>query len=410
MKRATITVLLIGLVYCGLQAQFKLSGEFRPRTEYSHGYKTLSAADQAASLFTSQRTRLNVRYKTDRLTTKLVLQDVRNWGSQRQLVGNEDLATSVHEAWAEANLGSGLSLKMGRQEVIYDNHRIFGNVGWAQQGRSHDLFLAKYTGAISVHLGLAYNQSGQRTSNFYFGPDAYKTLQFLWLNKSINKLSVSILLLNNGVPYASQVDQSGNMIEQGIYYSQTMGSYLNYKLGKLALSGNVYYQMGTDAAGNGLQAYEALVEAQYTISDKTNIGLSYEVLSGNESGSDEVNRSFTPFYGTNHKFNGHMDYFYVGNHMGSIGLQDITIKASQKVKDITLNAHVHAFMSAAEVDENPFLGTELDLFAVYPILKQVKIQLGYSQMFASQGMTAIKAGQVDGMHNWGYVMFSFTPE
>ena len=34
------------------------------------------------------------------------------------------------------------------------------------------------------------------------------------------------------------------------------------------------------------------------------------------------NNSFTPFYGTNHKFNGHMDYFYVGNHIGNVGLRE----------------------------------------------------------------------------------------
>lgn len=53
-------------------------------------------------MFTSQRTRLNLDYTGDKITTKLVLQDVRNWGNQKQLVGNEDYVISIHEAWAEA--------------------------------------------------------------------------------------------------------------------------------------------------------------------------------------------------------------------------------------------------------------------------------------------------------------------
>ena len=56
----TAVFLLAGL---NVFAQFKLSGEFRPRTELSHGYGTLSSDDQDASLFTAQRTRLNAFIK-----------------------------------------------------------------------------------------------------------------------------------------------------------------------------------------------------------------------------------------------------------------------------------------------------------------------------------------------------------
>ncbi len=255
------------LVFClalagNLEAQFSLSGEFRPRTEYSHGYSTLADVDQDASLFTSQRTRLNLNYSGDKITTKLVLQDVRTWGNQKQLVGNEDYATSIHEAWAEAKLGSGFSLQMGRKELVYDNHRIFGNVGWAQQARSHDLLLAKYEATFKLHFGLAYHQSGVRTNNIYYGPDAYKSMQFLWFNKIFDKLSISFLALNNGVPYTINTD-NGEITEQGIRYSQTIGSYVTYKTGKLSLGGNLYYQTGTDPSGKDLGAYEVLLESGF---------------------------------------------------------------------------------------------------------------------------------------------------
>jgi hypothetical protein len=73
---------------------------------------------------TAQRTRLNALFSTEGIQTKLVLQDVRYWGSQPQLVANEDYATSVHEAWAEVNAFSNFSLRAGRQELVYDDHRI----------------------------------------------------------------------------------------------------------------------------------------------------------------------------------------------------------------------------------------------------------------------------------------------
>lgn len=394
----------------GLMAQFNLSGEFRPRTEYSHGYKSLAGADQAGSLFTSQRTRVNFLFTSDKIKTKMVLQDVRNWGSQQQLVGNEDFASSIHEAWAEVKLHHGISLQIGRQELVYDNHRILGNVGWAQQARSHDLLLAKYKGNFNLHLGIAYNQSGVRTNNFYFGPDAYKAMQFVWFNKSFGKLNVSVLALNNGVPYTVSTGDAGEITEQGIRYSQTIGSFLAYKAGKLSLGGNAYYQMGTDASGKELNAYELMVEAALTVTSHTKVGFSYEILSGTDAGETSVNNSFTPLYGTNHKFNGHMDYFFVGNHMNTVGLQDITFIVSQKIHAHTIHAHLHAFMSSEDLPSGNYLGTELDLFVVHPIADNIKIQVGYSHMFAGAGMVDIKSGSIDETSNWAYLMFVFTPK
>jgi hypothetical protein len=65
-------------------AQFTLSGEFRPRLEYNHGYKSLAGNDQKPGTFITQRTRLNLDYAGSGFRTGLVLQDVRLWGSQRE--------------------------------------------------------------------------------------------------------------------------------------------------------------------------------------------------------------------------------------------------------------------------------------------------------------------------------------
>ena len=129
-----IGMMVLGILFAQFAtAQFTLSGEFRPRTERSHGYKSLASADQDASTITAQRTRLNAAYTSEFIKTGLVLQDVRRWGNQPQLVTNEDYAVSVHQAWAEVLFSPEFSLKAGRQELVYDDSRIFGNVGWAHQ-------------------------------------------------------------------------------------------------------------------------------------------------------------------------------------------------------------------------------------------------------------------------------------
>ena len=176
------------------QTEFILSGEVRQRAEYLHGYKTPALEDQNATSFVSQRTRINFDYSMPKVKFGVALQDVRNWGNQAQLVANEGNAVSVHQAWGEVELAKKFSLKAGRMELAYDDHRILGNVGWAQQARSHDLALFKYDGIINAHLGLAFH------GNFYQGIDAYRDMQFLWLNGKAmdNALSWSFLVLSNG--------------------------------------------------------------------------------------------------------------------------------------------------------------------------------------------------------------------
>ncbi|MDO9615998.1 MAG: hypothetical protein Q7J86_15935 [Bacteroidota bacterium] len=405
MKRPFYISFLCLFLVTQAKAQFSLSGEFRPRTEYSHGFGTLAAEDQKASLFTSQRTRLNFDFKMDLLKVGLVLQDVRTWGSQPQQVANQDFATSVHQAWAEINFTPEISLKAGRQELAYDDHRILGNVAWAQQARSHDVALFKYAKKVNVHLGIAHHENTNRKDNIYDGPDAYKNLQFLWINQKTAGLSWSLLFLNNGKPVTEGIEQKSK-------YSQTFGTHLEIPMDKLAFSGNFYFQTGEDGARKSLNAYNLMAEATYKSSEKTQWQLGYEILSGTDYDIEEKNASFTPLYGTNHKFNGFMDYFYVGNHLSSVGLADAFAKFATSKNKTTFNADLHFFASTAKISETAdnYLGTEIDLSLTQTINPATKITFGYSQMFGSESLEILKGGSKGTTNNWAYLMISVTPK
>lgn len=381
-------------------AQFALTGEIRPRTEFSHGYKSLSFDNQDWSIATTQRTRLNALYATRAVDVKISLQDVRYWGSQPQLVANEDYATSVHEAWAQVELANNFFLKAGRQELVYDDHRILGNVGWAQQARSHDLALFKYENNIKLHAGIAHHENGDITNNFYGGPDAYKDLQFVWFNKAAEKYSVSLLFLNNGVPYFEAQ-------EEKVRYSQTIGGHFEFKTNLASLAANAYYQTGTHVSGLDINAYNFLIEAALA----NGFLAGYEYLSGTPYNEDDQILSFNPLYGTNHKFNGFMDYFYVGNHFNSVGLQDAFLSYSLKWTKFSANATLHYFAAAAEMapDAGKYLGTELDLTLGYKISDAAAFTAGWSTMFAHENMSTIKMGNPDTGNHWAYLMLTVTP-
>lgn len=405
MKRSIFAGILCLFMGSQVMAQFSLSGEFRPRTEYSHGYSTLATEDQDPSLFTSQRTRLNFDYKMDLLKVGLVLQDVRIWGNQAQQVSNEDFATSVHQAWAEMNLSKTLALKVGRQELAYDDSRIFGHGGWNQQGRSHDVALLKFSGKVNIHLGIAHHENTNRKDNLYDGPDAYKDLQFLWINRKTDKFNLSLLFLNNGKPVMIGTEQKSK-------YSQTFGTHVEVPVDKVAFSGNLYFQRGEDGANKSLSAYDLMAEATYKVTEKSQFLVGYEILSGSDYNQIEKNNSFTPFYGTNHKFNGFMDYFYVGNHLNNVGLSDGYVKFATSKNKTAFNADVHFFASAAKISATAdnYLGTELDLTLTQTLNPVTKIAFGYSQMFGTESLQILKGGSKNAFNNWAYLMISVTPK
>ncbi|MCT4644250.1 MAG: alginate export family protein [Carboxylicivirga sp.] len=401
-----------------LYAQVKISAELRPRTEYNHGVKTPAFEDQDASVITSQRTRLNLDFKNESFALGVVLQDVRKWGTESQLTTNGNNVVYLHQAWAEWFMSDKLSLKAGRQQLVYDDHRILGSVGWAQQARSHDIALFKYTGDINVHFGLAYHNQNL-TNNIYTGPDAYKRMQFIWLNRKGDSYSASVLFLNNGKPQNLDFD-NGTVTDQDIICSRTLGTHITTELGGVKLAGNFYYQFGEEVLKNSfgtpddktdLSAFNFSIDATYGLSDKANIGGGYEILSGtDQSGADKLN-SFTPLYGTNHKFNGFMDYFYVGNHVNSVGLNDIYLKGNFKPGKVKFNGAIHFFSAHGELDNfDQGLGTEIDLWCGYSHKGQVQLDFGYSHMFAKDALYAVKGIEENSTGNsWAWVQLTFKP-
>jgi hypothetical protein len=423
MKKTVFLVVVLFLVLlfsANCFSQFVLVGEFRPRTEFRHGYKSLASKGSDPAFFTSQRTRLAAGFNSKIVRTGLNIQDIRTWGSTAQL-NLTDNHLFIHEAWAEVKLNDFVSVKLGRQELVYDDQRIFGNVGWTQQGRSHDLALCKinYEESINIHFGIAYNQEKEQLNTNFYSVNNYKSMQYLWMGTSTSDMSASFLFLNNGVQYLKQ--PSG---EQAINYSQTTGTFARYNSGSVAVEGSAYYQFGKDVSENKIRAYQVRVQAKYnseSIPLLPLIGL--EVLSGTHE-NDQLsptfnkNKSFTPFYGTNHKFNGHMDYFFVGNHSNSVGLIDIHAGSGFRMDKYSGNLLIHQFMAHALLNDpaNPTttagrnLGTEVDLSFGYAFAEYVNISLGYSHMFVSESMEILKGGDKNALQNWAWVMITVTPE
>ncbi len=425
MKRTIGTTLILMALSVALpefsNAQFVMSGELRPRVEYRHGFKSPAEEDMTAAAFISQRSRLNLAYKNEKMKIGLSFQDVRVWGDVPQL-NLSDNSFSVHEAWGEYFITPTLSLKAGRMELVYDDARMLGNVDWAQQGRSHDIGLLKWEPASwKIHAGFAFNQDKEQLQNrIYTVAGNYKSLQLLWINRKWDNLGLSFLFLNNG---KQNTEENGEIVSYNTRFSQTFGGTGSWELKPLTLSGSIYKQTGKDVPEVEIDALMYALSLKWSATKTLSITPGLEHLSGTsqKDAADpdfNENNSFNPFYGTNHKFNGNMDYYYVGNHINSVGLQNIYLKVNYAKNRLSLGADLHFFNAAADIidPENPAetmdknLGQELDIYLGYKLADNVMLNAGYSQYFATESTIALKGGSKDETSNWIWASLTFKPQ
>ena len=429
MKKQCLLICILTMIVQFANAQFTLDGEFRPRAEYRHGFGNIipDVAEPAFSINT--RARLNADYKTESYEVYLSLQDVLTWGENRQ-IDSEDRNNSfaVFEAWAKINLGSGFSTKLGRQIISYDDERILGGLDWAQQGRNHDAALIQYKkDKFMLDFGLAFNQdfddltgniSGYVNVGNEYTEDpnffTYKAMQYLYLKQNWSKFNASLLFMNNTFQDFTGPATARVYAGSGVSSLQTLGTHINYKPGKFSLAVNAFIQTGERV--NNIQvkgAYLLGLDFSYKITQKVGLKAGMEIISGNDAGTGETG-AFFPLYGTNHKFNGLMDYFYVGNHANSIGLFDMHVGADFTLSETSnLSVSILNFSGEQELASGEkSLGTELDL-VFSKKFKGYSLVMGYSHLFPSDGMYELKNVTKDAaanIQNWAWAMLVIKPK
>ncbi|WP_298511118.1 alginate export family protein [uncultured Kordia sp.] len=410
-------ICIIGIFLCllNVHAQLEVDADIRSRFEYRHGFGNLFPDDADPAAFVVQRSRLNMNYKMEKLKVMLSFQDVSVWGDTRQIDATDsNNSFSLFNAWIEYQFDENWATKLGRQVISYDDQRIFGGLDWAMQGRFHDAALLKYTkNTFKADIGFAFSQESQNQTGTTFslqGAFTYKAMQYAYLKKDWQKLSASFLFLNTGFQKFKGVN---NDEPDGVFYRQTTGSYFSFPVNTIKFNGSAYYQFGKATATTDLSAYQVSLEAIYKPKN-TLFGLGFEMLSGTNQNGDSKNKSFFPLYGTNHKFNGYMDYFYVGNHANNVGLNDLYAKAVFKTSPTsTLLAKAHYFAANADLTNNAdsYLGTEIDIVFSKKVYKFINLNIGYSHLFASDSMSLIKGGRPnDNVNNWAWVQLKITPK
>ena len=170
-----------------------------------------------------------------------------NWGQDLTSANNSNVG--IFEAWAKYNFNEKLAIKFGRQQIKYDDERLFSVSNWSDQGIVHDLAIFQYDNkakSVKADLGIAMNNNNFSTFTNYltdYTVKSYKYLSYLWLNKLFmdNKLDVSLM---------SIIDVNQKPADPNILNSRfTLGPNINFKTEKFKIGGIFYYQGGKLADG-----------------------------------------------------------------------------------------------------------------------------------------------------------------
>ena len=449
-KSLLLGIALTALSHSQAKAQFTLTGQLRPRTELRDGQGTLQKKGDDAALFTSQRARLNAGYSGYRFKVFLALQDVRVWGQDQSSINRTTTDANdgfmLHEAWGEIFLNDtvskikNLSLKIGRQEIAYDDQKVIGGLDWLQQARRHDAVVLKFANRGWIaDIGAAFNQNAEKavgtlyngippTGTYPAGTNGigtmYKSFQYAYVGKKFFFGDLSFLFFKDDFNKYTTVAAVKTPV-QGVWSRTTTGLFYNVNpTRKINLTGSYYYQGGRNKDGRVLSANLASITSTVQVSRKLFVGPGIDYLSGTDGTkavtADSRSNLFDPLYGTPHKFWGGMDYFYVASGFGNQGLLNYFLKAKYNAKDnLIFFAELHGFESANKVSngaggtQTPYLGTELDLKMSYNFTKLINIEAGYSYMKATNTMASAQVKNVTNANlspQWAYVSLNIKPD
>jgi len=460
-------------------ADISFSGQILTRYEVNeHGRNTLNTFNDESDAgdFTVSRVRLNADVAVND-TTSAFIQMSRNatWGANTATSNNTGNATGANNGSFEVsdednNLGLHqayftlknfatlpVDLKMGRQQIVLDGHRLFGNTIWTVGQQTHDAVRLdhKHDNMTFSYAYITGSEGGVPGNNAAVNTDSEVDAHMGYFKYA------GILGGNLSVTYAGIIDPCGTngavcTTANTDNDQHTIGLRQAGQLYGIDYRGEYYYQwgdadedadtlVGGTATGVGVErdAYMFGVRVGKSFKNvnmKPSLTVWYDYLSGTSdadlTASSAKYKSFNPVFDTGHKFYGLQDLFLgIGtgsqtSGTGGLGLQDLAIKTKMSpAPGWTFKADYHWFWTAegaaanadrglsgigssgSPTDESEpnrvasnALGNEIDLSLSNKYNANTTITAGFSNYSTTNLFRDLR--NVDGGGaNWAYLMF-----
>ncbi len=434
---------------------FDLGGQFRARYVYQTYFAVpgggATAVDFRANTphddnsFVLLRTRVHAGYSpADWLTIFGEGQNSSSTGDRRNPNPQSDGPFDLHQGYVR--LGPikevPLSLKVGRQELIYADERLVGAFDWDNIGRTFDAARLRYeqktfwVDAFSSRVVLpndnAFDQpnwddwfSGVYGSTRSLVPKTEVQLYFLGDNASSDS--------PRRITTAVRGNSPRDIYTIGSRFQTLPGQFHGWEFnGEFAGQfGDFEYAPGTPGVVTGERlnhvAYATHIEGRYTFSaedSKPALALGFDYGSGDDDPTDKEHNTFVNLYPTNHKFYGAMDFLSWQNVL------DPYFKASiAPAKGLNLSLTYNVFWLATtsdffyQVNQAPrtaggygihpgngsFAGQEIDFVASYQPTRCLQVQGGYGHFFTGDYVNQTFK-DLGGSHDadWVYVQAQFS--
>ena len=268
--------------------------------------------------------------------------------------------TEINQAYLGWSPIKTLPFRFGLQEIVIDNSRFIGNVGWRQNHQSFEAARAAFNGV--KNLSLAFSYIG-RQHNVLGGSQPMDTMHFgaAYTFGKIGTVKAYGMILD----YEREAVQGLNTSTFGVFFD-----------GKAQLSDSLSLIYRAEFAQQNDVNNPNNIDAEYIRADlgvkisKVTIAAGYELLGG----SAEDGQFRTPL-ATLHKFNGLADKFL---NTPTDGLQDLSLSVTAVLGKFKLLGVYHDF-SADTGGYN--WGSEIDAAVIYtaPWKQQFAIKYaGYS--------------------------------
>lgn len=443
---------ITGNVYSEFAKRVKLGGQIRTRAEYANGFYNVpdltlpgassavrGAAESVDDNYVLNQTRLWADADVnEHLRVFIQIQDSRAFGVEGTTVGfatdGPNNRLDIHQGYFDVRklFDLPLTVRVGRQEIIWGDHRVIGNFVWSNQGRVFDggRFMwdtdAIHAEAFAVTVDedgfLPVDGSDNSDESIYAAMIGFK------------KLIPSALLELMYIQKNDQDETSGTLVATGNTAAfghpviiHDFGVRIDGKLPNLDAVDytlEAHGQVG-DYGEMNQKAWAFAGRAGYTFKEvawQPRIGFEYAFASGDDDPDDNDHKTFDNLYPTNH---------WQGNY-GFIDLlswQNVhdfrgNIKVSPTSR-LTVQVDYHYFLLDEEEDGWYFaagnlaaarpaggfttnddnLAQEVDLTVSYDLYKNVKILAGYSFFGAEDWIE----DTIDDINtHWGYLQTTVT--
>ena len=268
--------------------------------------------------------------------------------------------TRIQQLYADLTMIPDTKIRIGRQEILLDDVRFIGNIGWRNTAQAFDAITLTNTSIKDTTIFLGYSEN---VASILFTENQYDGI--FMANVKYNGFKG-----HTQTAFAYLVDADENQKPAGPsvgHDTATYGMRFNGKFDKLGYDFTYAHQTDwRDTEDLDHNFFQGILS--YSLGDWTP-AIGYSYIEGAETPDA---KGFSTLFSTAHKWNGWADTF-LNTNQGNIvhGLQDFNVSLTYKQWGTTFKVAYHYFDTTENHGYDDAYGQEIDFLATKKLTKNL---------------------------------------